>query len=86
MQCCAFQAHYRHTGIFDELVNIHFAVIIFLVLERWKSAMQRISKYCPKYRRRIFHMLNCIAAHDGALFKLKRPAFFIYIEYDGFHA
>ena len=58
MQRSAFKADYRDAGIFCELMNILFTVVIFFILQRRECADTQDVKIFSEYRgRRLSHAL-----------------------------
>src|SRR5258705_1026267 len=86
MKSSTFETYYRNAGIFDELFNEQFAVVILPVFQRRKSAYSKNVKILSHYRSSIFYMLNRIAAHDCFFLKFQCPAFTSYIKNDRLHA
>ena len=84
MQGSALQAHNGNAGIFDELFNTKFTVVVLLILERRKGTDAQDVKIIAHDRGGILHMFDGISAHNGLLFKFKGPAFFIDVKDNGF--
>ena len=86
MQCCAFQAHNRHAGVFQELTDNSFGIILIPIFQAGETADAKDIKILAKHRCGILHVLNRGAIHYRAFFKFQGPSFLVDIKDNSIHA